>query len=76
MKKLILASLTTLLVAGAAFAEAQKESLVLVCKNFTTNEVIGGVSVVKEGVKITIMDAVKVLTWDEIELLKKTAEKL
>lgn len=75
MRKILLS-----LMVGATITGASALSLPQEVTYFTVNDVygrqLGAVSVVKEGIKVSIVNQVKVITWEDIELLKKTAAEL
>jgi hypothetical protein len=77
MKNKIIALALAFMLGGASFAaEKLTEVVYMQCMNLETSEVRGSIKVRKSGLVVTIMDAEKVLSWEEIDLLKKVGQEL
>ena len=76
MKNKLIVGASLLLLTIPAFAEPLKEVVYMQCQNLKTGEVVGSIKVRRQGVAVTIMDSEKVISWEELELLKKMSEEL
>ncbi len=75
MKKFFTGLVLGLSVAGALAAPLAKEVQYVVCKA-PDGSTRGSISVVKEGIKVVIGDAVKVLSWEDVDLLRQVSVEL